>query len=78
LAALESTPNGGFDTASLQGGPDEQRAQELQLADRSGLHRTAIGLLENACRTPQIATVQRLAEAVEVDITVLLEGTFHG
>jgi transcriptional regulator with XRE-family HTH domain len=44
------------------------------LAERSGLHRTEVSLLERAGRDPRLATIVRLARALEVEPAALLEG----
>lgn len=42
------------------------------LADRAGLHRTYIGSVERAERNVSIDNMERIARALEVDITELL------
>ena len=42
------------------------------LADRAGLHRTYIGSVERAERNVSIDNMERIAMALEVDITELL------
>ena len=44
------------------------------LADRSGLHRTEIGLLERGHRVPRVDTLLRLAAALAVEPAELLAG----
>jgi transcriptional regulator with XRE-family HTH domain len=44
------------------------------LAQRTGLHRTAIGLLESGRREPRLSTLLKLSEALEVEPQRLLEG----
>lgn len=44
------------------------------LAVRSTLHRTHIGLLEHGKRMPRLDTVVKLAEALEVSTNDLVEG----
>jgi transcriptional regulator with XRE-family HTH domain len=48
-------------------------AQEA-LAERTGLHRTEIGLLERGARIPRIDTLLRLAVALSVEPSELLKG----
>lgn len=71
------------DTASLvqrfgdvvrQQREDSGISQE-DLADRAGLHRTYISLIERGLRTSSITTVQRLAEALGVSMTDLIART---
>jgi len=45
-----------------------------ELSFRSALHRTEIGLLERAVRTPRIDTLAKLAGALELEPAVLLDG----
>lgn len=53
-----------------------RRAQlsQQELADRAGVHRTEIGLLENGRRTARIDTAMQIAGALEVDPRDLLRG----
>jgi transcriptional regulator with XRE-family HTH domain len=44
------------------------------LADRCQLHRTEISLLERAAREPRLATIVKLARALEIAPADLLEG----
>jgi len=45
-----------------------------QLGERANLHRTAIGLLERGARMPRIDTLVKLAAALEVPPSDLLDG----
>jgi transcriptional regulator with XRE-family HTH domain len=45
-----------------------------ELAFRASLHRTEVGLLERAERTPRIDTLAKLAGALGVEPIVLLDG----
>jgi transcriptional regulator with XRE-family HTH domain len=45
-----------------------------QLAARTDLHRTEIGLLENGRRVPRLDTIIKLAGGVEVEAAQLLKG----
>jgi len=45
-----------------------------ELSFRAALHRTQIGLLERAARTPRIDTLAKLAGALGVEPAVLLDG----
>ncbi len=51
----------------------QQMTQEL-LAQRSGLHRTEIGKLENSERLPRLDTALKLAAALEVPLDQLVDG----
>jgi transcriptional regulator with XRE-family HTH domain len=44
------------------------------LAERAEIHRTQISLIEGGRREPRIFTLVRLAGALEVDASALLEG----
>jgi CheY-like chemotaxis protein len=44
-----------------------------QLAERAGLHRTYVSDVERGIRNPSIATVERLAEALELPISALFD-----
>lgn len=49
------------------------------LAERAGLHRTYVGMLERGERAPTIVVVQQLAKALETTMTVLIrELEAHG
>ncbi len=45
-----------------------------QLGIKADLHRTAIGLLERGARVPRIDTLLKLAVALEIEVSVLLDG----
>jgi len=45
-----------------------------QLGIRAGLHRTEIGLLERGARVPRIDTLLKLAAALDIAVSDLLEG----
>ena len=45
-----------------------------QLGFATGLHRTEVSLLENSSRDPRLWTIVRLARALEVPVTRLVEG----
>jgi transcriptional regulator with XRE-family HTH domain len=44
------------------------------LAERAGIHRTQISLLEGGRRQPLLETLLRLAGALDVPVDVLVEG----
>ncbi|MEX0972057.1 MAG: helix-turn-helix transcriptional regulator [Solirubrobacterales bacterium] len=44
---------------------------QLQLAERCGMHRTEVSLLERGGREPRLGTIIRLAGALEVAPSVL-------
>lgn len=45
------------------------------LADRAGLHRTYVSLIERGRRTASIAVVEKLADALGTSMTELMRGT---
>lgn len=47
---------------------------QVNTAERAGLHRTEISLIERGLRVPRLDTIVKLAGAVEVDPCMLLEG----
>jgi len=51
-----------------------RRLSQEQLADRAGVHRTQITLIERGRRQPGIGTAIRLAGALEVPTESLFEG----
>lgn len=42
------------------------------LAEKAGLHRTYISLLERGLRNPSLTVIQQLASALEISITQLI------
>lgn len=50
------------------------RLSQEEVALRAGLHRTAVGMLENAQRLPRIDTLVKLSAAVDAPIDELLAG----
>jgi transcriptional regulator with XRE-family HTH domain len=51
-----------------------RKLSQESLAERAGIHRTQITLIESGRREPRLLTLVRLAGALEVDVSVLLEG----
>ncbi len=52
----------------------ERRLSQQDLASRSRLHRTEISLLERGEREPRLSTLVRLAHALDVPVSALLDG----
>lgn len=48
-------------------------SQEV-LAERSGIHRTQLSLLEGGRRQPRLETLTKLAGALDVPVSMLVEG----
>jgi transcriptional regulator with XRE-family HTH domain len=44
-----------------------------QLADKAGLHRTYISLLERKKKNVSVKILERIATALEIDITLLIK-----
>ncbi len=51
----------------------QARYSQEGLAAKAGLHRTELGLLERSQRDPRLATIVRLAHALDVPPAALLE-----
>jgi transcriptional regulator with XRE-family HTH domain len=51
-----------------------RRLSQESLAERAGIHRTQISLFETGQRQPLLETFVRLAGALEVPLSTLLEG----
>lgn len=51
-----------------------RRLSQESLAERAGIHRTQISLFENGQRQPLLETSIRLAGALEVPLSTLIEG----
>jgi transcriptional regulator with XRE-family HTH domain len=51
-----------------------RRLSQEALAERAGIHRTQISLFESGQRQPLLETLLRLAGALEVPVTMLIEG----
>lgn len=45
-----------------------------ELADRASTHRTYIGMLERAEKNVSVVTLARIASALEIELSKLLEG----
>jgi transcriptional regulator with XRE-family HTH domain len=60
--------------ANLRKARAEAAISQEELARRCELHRTEISLLERAGREPRLATMVKLAGALETTVAVLSEG----
>lgn len=54
---------------------EEAGISQEQLADRAGLHRTYVSLIERGKRTASIEVVRRVALALGVSMAELIEAT---
>jgi transcriptional regulator with XRE-family HTH domain len=59
--------------ANLREARERLGLTQEQVAQRSGVHVTEVSRIEGGKRDPQVSTVRRLAEAVEVKPGQLLE-----
>ncbi|MEB3162212.1 MAG: helix-turn-helix transcriptional regulator [Prochlorothrix sp.] len=55
----------------------QQALSQEALADRSGLHRTYVGAVERGERNISIDNMERLAQALQVPLTDLLQDSSH-
>lgn len=60
--------------ARLQSLRQEQKISQEKLAELSGLHRTYISSLERGTRNPTLTTLQKIAKALDVEISYLMIG----
>lgn len=51
----------------------EKEISQEELADRAGLHRTYIGMIERAEKNITLINIEKIANALEVDLTELLK-----
>jgi transcriptional regulator with XRE-family HTH domain len=61
-------------SANLLRAPESAGITQEEIAFRAALHRTEIGLLEREARMPRIDTLVKLAGALGVEPTALLDG----
>ncbi len=45
------------------------------LAEKAGVHRTYIGMIERAEKNITLTNIEKIAKALEVDVGTLLKGT---
>jgi transcriptional regulator with XRE-family HTH domain len=51
-----------------------RKLSQEALADRAGIHRTQVSLLENGQQQPMLETLSKLAGALDVPVNMLTEG----
>lgn len=51
---------------------DEKGMSQEELADKAGLHRTQISLIERGMRSPRLETIEKLAKALKIQAKDLL------
>lgn len=62
-----------FFAVVLQRHRESQKLSRQGLAERAGLHQTAVGLIERSLRSPNIDTLHALAKALQIDAWRLLQ-----
>jgi transcriptional regulator with XRE-family HTH domain len=60
--------------ANLRAHRQRKGLSQEALGYRAGLHRTEISLLERARRDPRLETLEKLARALEIPVSDLVEG----
>lgn len=53
----------------------EQGLSHESLAEKAGLHRTAIGLIEARKRQPSLLNCMKIANALEIDLAGIIKDT---
>ena len=53
---------------------ERQKWSQEEFADRCGLHRTAVGLLERAERVPRLDTLLTVSKGLGITVSELLRG----
>ena len=53
---------------------EQRKWSQEEFADRCGLHRTAVGLLERAERIPRLDTLLTVSKGLDITVSELLRG----
>lgn len=53
---------------------EERGWSQEEFADRAGLHRTYVSAVERGVRNPTLSVLERLAKALGISITAMLQG----
>ena len=61
--------------AAIKAGRSALRISQEELAYRADLHRTYVSDVERGVRNPSIASIQKLAGALQISVSVLFEQT---
>ena len=61
--------------AAIKAGRSALRISQEELAYRADLHRTYVSDVERGVRNPSIASIQKLASALQISVSVLFEQT---
>lgn len=59
---------------NLRGAREKAGFSQEALAERAGMHRNAVALLETGKRDPRVSTVAKLAKALGIPASDLLRG----
>lgn len=52
---------------------EKRNLSQAELANKGGFNRNYIGMVERGERNPRLDTLQRLADALEVDLSLLMK-----
>lgn len=52
---------------------EKRNLSQAELANKGGFNRNYIGMVERGERNPRLDTLQRLADALEIDLSLLMK-----